>query len=233
MPRTLEVEFADVGSAQPEGVLILFCEEGVKFGHRPAGCSSPTGDLDRARGGRRRFKGKNGSALDIVRPAGLAVIPPDHYRCRERRATSRSQDFVKLGGTRDGANSGGRLIAATLLADLPGQALSGRSELPIWRWAFNCAPMRSSATRPSARKMKSRAGEIRLTIASRRSCRARKRHSPPAQAVAEGVLLARDLVNEPANVLYPEEFARRIGELEKAWRRRRSARPSADEEARA
>ena len=27
------------------------------------------------------------------------------------------------------------------------------------------------------------------------------------EAIADGVLLARDLVNEPANMLYPEEFA--------------------------
>jgi leucyl aminopeptidase len=33
--------------------------------------------------------------------------------------------------------------------------------------------------------------------------------------VAEGVLMARDLVNEPANVLYPAEFARRASELKK------------------
>ncbi len=29
------------------------------------------------------------------------------------------------------------------------------------------------------------------------------------------MLLARDLVNEPANILYPEEFARRAGALKK------------------
>jgi leucyl aminopeptidase len=34
-------------------------------------------------------------------------------------------------------------------------------------------------------------------------------------AVADGVALARDLVNEPANVLYPGEFARRTGGLKK------------------
>src|SRR5258708_7394772 len=34
-------------------------------------------------------------------------------------------------------------------------------------------------------------------------------------AVADGVTIARDLVNEPANVLYPEEFARRAGSLKK------------------
>jgi leucyl aminopeptidase len=33
------------------------------------------------------------------------------------------------------------------------------------------------------------------------------------EAVGEGVVLARDLVNEPPNVLYPEEFARRAQEL--------------------
>ena len=35
------------------------------------------------------------------------------------------------------------------------------------------------------------------------------------EAVAAGVLLARDLVNEPPNVLYPEEFAERAAKLEK------------------
>ena len=35
------------------------------------------------------------------------------------------------------------------------------------------------------------------------------------QAVAEGVEIARDLVNEPPNVLNPEEFARRTGALKK------------------
>jgi leucyl aminopeptidase len=36
------------------------------------------------------------------------------------------------------------------------------------------------------------------------------------EAIAGGVLMARDLVNEPANVLYPEEFARRATVLKKA-----------------
>jgi leucyl aminopeptidase len=36
---------------------------------------------------------------------------------------------------------------------------------------------------------------------------------PAHQAVADGVSLARNLVNEPANILHPEEFARRLGAL--------------------
>jgi leucyl aminopeptidase len=37
----------------------------------------------------------------------------------------------------------------------------------------------------------------------------------PSGAIVDGVILARDLVNEPPNVLYPEEFARRAGRLRK------------------
>jgi leucyl aminopeptidase len=37
----------------------------------------------------------------------------------------------------------------------------------------------------------------------------------PLSAVADAVMFARDLVSEPANVLYPAEFARRVKELEK------------------
>src|SRR5262249_39264490 len=35
------------------------------------------------------------------------------------------------------------------------------------------------------------------------------------EAVANGVIMARDLINEPANVLYPTEFARRTQALKK------------------
>ena len=35
------------------------------------------------------------------------------------------------------------------------------------------------------------------------------------QAIGDGVILARDFVNEPSNVLFPEEFARRAQALKK------------------
>src|SRR6201999_1474589 len=36
----------------------------------------------------------------------------------------------------------------------------------------------------------------------------------PLKALSDGVIFARDLVSEPANVLYPEEFASRVKALE-------------------
>jgi len=43
---------------------------------------------------------------------------------------------------------------------------------------------------------------------------ARKAFVPDAHIV-DGVVMARELVNEPPNILYPEEFARRASQLRK------------------
>jgi leucyl aminopeptidase len=56
--------------------------------------------------------------------------------------------------------------------------------------------------------------KIDVTLATR-SPGAAKKAFAVRSAIAEGVMLARDLVNEPANVLFPEEFARRAGKLKK------------------
>ena len=48
----------------------------------------------------------------------------------------------------------------------------------------------------------------------------------------EGVVLARDLVNEPPNVLYPVEFARRAARTAQARRRGRDPRREGDAQAR-
>jgi leucyl aminopeptidase len=54
----------------------------------------------------------------------------------------------------------------------------------------------------------------RVTILSGDGAKARAAYAPLA-AVADGVELTRDLVTEPANVLYPEEFAERAEALKK------------------
>jgi len=51
-----------------------------------------------------------------------------------------------------------------------------------------------------------------ITIATADAASARRAYAP-MEAVANGVFLARDLVNEPPNVLYPAEFARRAKAL--------------------
>ncbi len=54
----------------------------------------------------------------------------------------------------------------------------------------------------------------RLTILAEDAVQSRAAYAPLA-AVADGVEFTRDLVTEPANILYPEEFAERATELKK------------------
>ena len=56
--------------------------------------------------------------------------------------------------------------------------------------------------------------EVKVAIAVANVPAAQKAYAARA-AVADGVVIARDLINEPANVLYPEEFARRAANLKK------------------
>ena len=102
-----------------------------------------------------------------------------------------------------------------MLAGTRRRRAEARRRRPISRSARSCAPMRSTATRPSARKATKARARRSVTLAvadvaggAQGLGRARRR-SPTASCIA------RDLVNEPPNVLYPDEFARRAAELTK------------------
>ena len=106
MPGRLELEFAPLGTPA-KGVLVLFCEDELKFGSAARRALAPTGDLVQRAAGADRFKGKNGSALDLVAPAGLEVprlLIVGVGKARDLKA----RDFVKLGGA-----AMGRIPAAT------------------------------------------------------------------------------------------------------------------------
>src|SRR3954454_12846208 len=81
-----------------KGVLIVFCEDGVRFGPATRKLLAPTGDLVQRSAAADRFTGKFGSALDLVAPAGLSVARLTVMGVGKANKL-KSQDFVKLGGT--------------------------------------------------------------------------------------------------------------------------------------
>jgi leucyl aminopeptidase len=210
MPGVLKLGFAPF-SAPAKGVLVLFCEEGLKFGSAARKALDPTGDLIARAAAADRFKGKNGSALNLVAPTGLdvsrlVVVGVGKPRDLEPR------DFVKLGGIAVGkVPSSAR--EATIIADLPGGGIKPDRVADI---ALG-ARLRGYAFERYKTKRKEdeeRADEVKITIAVA-SVAAVEKAFVAREAVASGVIIARDLVNEPANVLYPEELARRTGNLKK------------------
>ena len=84
-------------AAPRKGVLVLFCDEGLKFGPASRKALAPTRDLVTRAAAAERFTGKNGSTLDMAMPAGL-----DAARLvvlgLGKTADLKPRDFVRFGG---------------------------------------------------------------------------------------------------------------------------------------
>jgi leucyl aminopeptidase len=209
MSVSLKIHFG--GFDRPRGVLIVFCGEGLKFGPKTQRVLSPIGDLFRRAASTDRFTAKNGAVLDIIAPAGLNVSRLVVIGTGKEREL-KDRDLVKLGGT---AMAAVRKAApqATILAEFASGTLKGEQIADL---ALG-ARLRAYTFDQYKTKKKDddeRAASVELTFACANASAAEKAWAH-ASGLAEGVVLARDLVNEPANVLYPGEFARRASALRK------------------
>jgi leucyl aminopeptidase len=190
-----------------KGVLLVFCDESLKLG--PAARKVLAGDLVRRAAAAERFTGKSGSALEIVLPAGLKASRLVVIGIGKE---SEARDLIKFGGIAMGKVPS-QAAAATIFAELPSGAMKPDQAADLALGA------RLRAYAFDRYKTKRKDGEepppkANVAIAVADAGAARKAWAA-REAVAEGVLIARDLVNEPANVLYPEEFARRTTALKK------------------
>jgi len=210
MPDALKLGFGPF-AVPPKGVFIVFCDDRLKFGAATAKALGPAARLVERAAKAERFTGKSGSALDLVLPEGLKAARLVVIGAGKTAALT-PKDWLDLGGT-----AMGKLPAsaseATIFADLPGGAMRPQAAAEL------AQGVRLRAYRFDRYKTKRKADEEppksrSVTVAVADVAGSRKADRPRA-GVTEGVLLARDLVNEPANVLFPAEFARRAGGLRK------------------
>src|SRR6478752_3640666 len=153
------------------------------------------------------FAGKAGQFLEVVAPAGLKAS-------RILVAGLGKPESVDEKGLETlGAQIVARLYAAgevraTLELDVPKGSKVKKAELAA-HLAFG-ARLRSYAfDKYRTRNLDEYRKKLKaVTVATPEVPAAKKAHAGLA-AVVDGIFLARDLVNEPPNVLYPAEFARR------------------------
>jgi len=208
MPRTIEISFAR--SAKPSDELsILLAAEGGRLGPAAAAVD-PAGVLERAFR-IAAFTGKVRTFAEIVAPQGArsdrivvggvgdpAAPQPDHW--------------VRLGGAVAGQL--GKARKATVFLDLPDGA-AGPHEAADFALGMLLRAYRFDRYKTKKDDNDANgtaAGKVSVTLVCA-SAAAAKREYAAVEAVAQGVLLARDLVNEPANLLGPLEFAERAREL--------------------
>jgi leucyl aminopeptidase len=210
MPDAVKVGFVPF-SAAPRGILVVFCDDTLKFGDATRKTLGTATDLVKRAAETNQFKGKSASTLDILAPQGLKVSRLIVVGAG-KVASLKDDDFLKFGGTAAGKLRAGN-DAATIIAELPDGAMKPEQAAAV------AAGVRLRAYKFDRYKTKKKDGEdlalrADISIAVDDVAAARKAFAPGAHVV-DGVVTARDLVNEPPNVLFPVEFARRASQLRK------------------
>jgi leucyl aminopeptidase len=210
MAGALKIGFSSY-SAPTKGVLIVFAGSDLAFGPATGRLLAPAGDLVARAAAADGFKGKSGTAIDLIAPQGLKVSRLIVVGTAPASG-AKAEDMVKLGGAAFGRAPSSAADVA-IAAELPGGPLSADQVADLSLGAMLRA---YSFDRYKTRKKEDdrEPKQRKLAVGTADPDKARKAFAS-RQAIADGVIMARDLVNEPANVLYPEEFARRASALRK------------------
>jgi leucyl aminopeptidase len=210
MPAVPRLGFG-VFAAPQKGVLIVLSDEALDLGPATRKALGKAADLVRRAAKAERFTGKSSTSLDLLLPEGLKV---DRLVVLGigKAADFKPKDALKLGGAAAGKIPK-TAADVTVFAELPSGPLDAEQAADLAQgfvlraYAFD--------RYKTKQKDEERAPEKRtITVVVGDPAGARKAYAA-REAITEGVVLARDLVNEPANVLSPEEFARRARALKK------------------
>ena len=216
MTTSLEIVFAPLG-AEPEATCLVLAGEDMALGGRGKELDQRSGGVIARATEAAQFKGKRKSTVELLAPPRIGVSRL--VLLGTGKATDlKENDWTLLGGTAAGAISARKTKSASIIveaADTGGMrpeavaALIGFGALLRhyeFRKYLTKQKQDDEATEPDTLQ------KLVIHCADPDKARAAfARHL----AVANGVLIARDLVNEPANALGPVEFAERARELEK------------------
>ncbi len=209
MSDAVQVGFVSF-TAAPKGVLVVFTDESLKFGPAARKLLGSAGETVKRAAAAAAFKGKHASSLDLLAPEGLKLDRLIVVGTGKAGAI-KEDDYIKLGGATVGKLKS-NADAVTIVAELPGGAMKPANVATL------LAGVRLRAYRFDRYKTKKKDDEkpmrAQISIAVADVAAAKKAFAP-VNDVADGVMIARELVNEPPNILYPVEFARRAAELRK------------------
>ena len=210
MSDAVKVGFVPFSTA-PRGVLVVFCDDTLKFGAATRKGLGTSADVVKRAAETNQFKGKSGATLDILAPEGLKASRLIVVGAGKLSAIKET-DFLKLGGAAAGKLTAGNTFVM-IMAELPDGAMKPEQAAAV------ATGVRLRAYKFDRYKTKKKDGDdaavhAEVSLAVDDVAAARKAFAPRAHIV-DGVIMARELVNEPPNVLYPVEFARRAAQLRK------------------
>ena len=160
-----------------------------------------------------RFKGAEGQAFELIAPGGTRLDRVIVYGLG-KAAQLKDLKFEALGGRMVKRFNGAGVANAAIAVDpirgskLKTSEMAARVAMGARLASYRFDRYRTKEAADKKPTLKT------LTVTSRTAAAARKAFEPMAK-VAEGVILTRDLVSEPANVINPKTLARQARELGK------------------
>ncbi len=204
----MQIEFVPagpVGAAAQSAVAVLVFEGAILSAAAQALDAAGGGAVTRAMSG--RFKGAKASGLDLVAPSGVAASLALLIGAGDRAAFDEAAAETAAAQAYQSAKlSGAAMLELSFDGLTAAQAAHAALGVRLAAYRFD----RYKTTQKPDRKPSIES--VRIVCADPDAAVAA---FEPLSAVAEGVYFTRDLVSEPANILYPAEFARRVKELER------------------
>ena len=234
MPRNVTIEFAPLSPASKKAAkgrggaqtLVVFAGEELKLSATTEKLLGAAGEVVKRAAKTAGFTGRKSSSLEILAPVGLDAerllvigtaqaksdAKSDHAKSDGAKAEGDEApklDFVTLGGFTMGKLSKG---AVNIQLDPPNGADGGAAADFVLGLRLRAYKFDTYKTKKPENGAKDDSLNISVGVAHVAEA---KREAVARDAIADGTYVARNLVNEPANILYPEEFARRAQQLKK------------------
>jgi leucyl aminopeptidase len=203
-------------SAPADGVAVVFAEDGRKLAPAAQDLDKKSKGLLSKAAQITGFKGKKEQTVDLVAPQGpkfarvvmVGMDKPGGYS---------AEDWLNLGGVVRALLSGKEAASAHIFLETAGGEVAP-ADIASFAQGALLRGYKFKKYKSKARKKNGAASEaddrtLKKIVIHCADPKAAAQAFAPARAIAEGVTLARDLVNEPANVLGPTEFAARAKEL--------------------
>jgi leucyl aminopeptidase len=164
------------------------------------------------------FKGKAGSSVEILSPERLEATRL-HLIGTARSEAATDTDWMRVGASAYAAVSARAATALSLIAEAPEKTATAPDELAallaygVLLRSYSFRKYRTTRKPDDDNGKTDNDKKPSVLLIHCKDPRAAEKAFADKLAIAEGVFVARDLVNEPANALGPVEFADRAGEL--------------------
>lgn len=204
-------------SAPADGVAVVFAGEGPKLTRSAEDLDKKSKGLLAKAAEITGFKGKKDQLVDLIAPQGLKFARVV-LAGTDKTASFGQEDWLNLGGSVRGLLTGKEAPAAHIfLESVDGKVADADAAsfaLGALLRGYKFKKYKSKAKKKNGADANDRT--LKKIVIHCDDPKAVNQAFVAARAILDGVTLARDLVNEPANILGPAEFAARAKALAKS-----------------